>query len=110
MKKNSLIRKWIKDNGNDGFVSFDFKENDILFFSPLVHFEYKVRMQRKRRKALIKDDLKVKSPACAFWFGSLDETIKYLQNTRDFLIELGYDTSQSIGSKEENGGKIYKHD
>lgn len=100
MKKNSLIRKWIKDNGNDGFAAFDFKKEDVILYEPLVSIRYKIRTQRKRRKALFRDDLKINSPACVFWFGSLDETIKYLTNTRDFLKKLGYDTAKSIGAKD----------
>ena len=100
VKKNSLIRKWIKDNGNDGFAAFDFKRQDVLLFEPLVSIRNKIRSQRKRRKSFFHDDFKVNSPACAFWFGSLDETIKYLQNTRDFLKKLGYDTAQSVSAKD----------
>lgn len=123
MKKNSLIRKWIKDHGNDGFAAFDFKKKTILLYEPLISFDfkkedlklyspfvyvtYKVRSQRKRRKQIYHDDIKANTPACGFWFGSLDETIEYLKNTRDFLKKLGYDTGQCIESNLPDD-KIYK--
>lgn len=107
VKKNSLIRKWIKDNGNDGFVSFDFKKKNVLFLSPLATFETKVRTQRRRRRAMFQEDIKSDTPACSFWFGSLDETIQYLQNTRIFLKKLGYDTSQSIDKRFINKEDLY---
>lgn len=95
--KNNLIRKWIKENGCDGFAAFDFKNKDVILYdSGLVSIKRKVKIHRKRRKSLFGKDIKVDKLACTIWFNSLDETIDYLQNTKEFLNKLGYSTSNSI--------------
>ena len=98
--RNSLIRKWIKDNGCDGFASFDFKNRDIILYdSGLVSIKKKTKIHRKRRKSPFGEDLKITKLACTIWFDSLDETIEYLSNTRNFLNKLGYPTSSAINNK-----------
>ena len=97
-KKNSLIRKWIKDNGSDGFTSFDFKEKELIFYDGgFVSIKKKTKIHRKRRKSKFGVDLKIKKLACTFYFGALDETIDYLVKTKDFLNKMGYNTSETIG-------------
>ena len=96
-KKNSLIRKWIKDNGSDGFASFDFKDKElILYDGGFVSIKRKTKIHRKRRKSRFGMDLKIKKLACTFYFGALDETIEYLTKTRDFLNKLGYKTCMEV--------------
>ena len=93
---NSLIRKWIKDNGCDGFATFDFKEKDIILYDGgLVCVKMKTKIHRKRRKSQFGKDIKIKKLACTFYFGALDETINYLIKTRNFLNKLGYKTSET---------------
>jgi len=95
--KNSLIRKWIKDNGCDGFAAFDFKNKDIVLYDGgFVSIKKKTKIHRKRRKSKFGQDVKIKKLACTFYFGSLDETIEYLGKTRDFLNKLGYPTSGTL--------------
>lgn len=106
VKKNSLVRKWSKQNGADGFTSFDFKNRDIVLYDAgLVSIKKKVKIQRKRRKALFGEDMRVDTLACTIWFDSLDETLDFLIKARDFLNKLGYKTS---GTRNENEANIYK--
>lgn len=95
-RRNSLVRKWLKDNNCNGFASFDFKNKDIVFYDGgLVSVKRKLKLQRKRRRALIKENVKIPSFTCTVWFDSLDEVLDYLQNAKRFLNSLGYNTSAS---------------
>jgi hypothetical protein len=99
--RNSLIRKWIKDSGCDGFAAFDFKNKDIILYdSGLVSIKNKIKVHRKRRKAPYGEDLRISKLACTIWFDSLDETIDYLISTRKLLNKLGYSTSKTIKAKD----------
>jgi|WetSurMetagenome_2_1015567.scaffolds.fasta_scaffold402091_2 hypothetical protein len=101
IKKNSTIRKWIKDNGCDGWAAFDFKDEDVILYDGgLISIKNKTKIHRKRRKSQFGKDFKVKKLACTFYFGSLDETIEYLIKTRNFLNKLGYSTSGTLQGKD----------
>jgi len=97
LAKNSAVRKWINDNGCDGFAAFDFKGKDVILYDGgFVSIKRKTKIHRKRRKSQFGKDIKVNKLACTFYFGSLDDTIDYLSKTRDFLNKLGYQTSGMI--------------
>jgi len=95
--KSSAIRKWLKENGNEGFTSFDFKNKDLIFYDGgLVSIKKTVKIQRKRKRSTMGEDLKINSFACTIWFESLDDIIDYLTKTRNLLNKLGYPTSPSL--------------
>ena len=97
LTKNNLIRKWIKDNGCDGFATFDFKNKDIILYDGgFISIKNKTKIHRKRRKSQFGSDMRIKKLACTFYFGSLDETIDYLQKAKKFLNKMGYNTSNTI--------------
>lgn len=94
LAKNSLVRKWIKDNGCDGFASFDFKNQEVILYDgSFFSIKKKTKIHRKRRKAEFGQDVRITKLACTFLFDSLDETIDYLIKTRTFLKKMGYKTS-----------------
>ena len=96
-KKNNIL-SWMKRNGCEGFVAFDFKEKElVLYDGGFVSIKNKTKIHRKRRKSRFGVDLKIKKMACTFYFGSLNETIEQLIKTRDFLNKMGYPTS--LGEK-----------
>lgn len=89
-------RKWIKEHG-DGFASLDFKQKElILYDGSFFSIKNKTKLHRKRRNSKYGKDITVSKLACTFYFGSIDETIKYFTNAKKFLNSIGVDTSETL--------------
>lgn len=77
----------LREIGVKGIAKFDFKKKKILLFDGgLVSIDEVERNNRVTNKM-------IKQPASSIWFASLDETIKNLEEMRDFLQRAGYTTN-----------------
>lgn len=100
INKNNSVRKWIKDNGCDGFATFDFKDKEVVLYDgSFLSIRKKIKIHRKRRKSEFGQDFKVSQLACTIYFDSLDETIDYLSKARKFLREMGYTTDGTLSTQ-----------
>lgn len=101
MNKRKIVDQWIQKNGA---ASFDLKNRDIILYDGgLFSIEKKIVLRHSvkgfakpigglSRVIFSKKKYPTEELEAVFWFGELDDTIKYFKSMKKMLNSLGYKT------------------